>query len=79
MNKIVTFYVDGWEILFVNGKEQFQWPSIDIHDIIKFCPIESIHQEFAGGKLSQYVRECGIFPHTIKECAELNPKLSKYL
>ena len=71
MNNIVILCVDDWEVLYVNGQEEYQHHSVGIGHISKFCPIESIKRTWITGKLEDYVLDNGGFPNSLEECVEI--------
>lgn len=72
MNKMVILYVDDWSVLYVNGEEVKQSHMIEISDIVKYCPITSIKEEWVNGELDDFVQDSGRFP-SLSRILEGNP------
>lgn len=71
MNKLIILSVDDWQVLYVNGEEEYQHHEVQIGHISKFCPIESIEEIWITGKLGEYVIDNGGFPNSLEKCIEI--------
>lgn len=71
MNEIVIYMINDWAVLYVNGKEANQDHTIDVYQLIRYCPIKSIKVIQASESLNKYVVKFDGFPSTLEEAKKI--------
>lgn len=45
--------------------------SVEVDELVRYCPIESIEVKWANELLEDWVNDCRNFPETLEECLKI--------
>jgi hypothetical protein len=68
MNDLILVYADDWEGLYINGEIKRENHTIRLHDILSFCPINSIIEKEVDWEW--FDSNGGVFPESYAKIPE---------